>query len=431
MSWPVRIATLSKGVGYALASLFANGADGLDFDFSKTDRLWQDNPPVNPADGAGEVIGLAYDAHAGAGPWCQNLLINSADLSQASWSKVGTPTVTATRVTRTTTAATYVSRSTLKPTAARTYTYQAKATLVAGRYLTVRLQGLYPSRAEVIFDLQTGVISTAAASVSGFSGASATIQPAGGGAYLITLTVTTDTHTNIDLSFSPFTSAGVGVDGVDSAAVASVDLTNQQLEPGAVATAYIATGSIPITLPGNQAVQATAGFKPAYQAAGAKFDASDDNLLTGYLAQAGANCIIAYVDVPATLAATQVVAGASGASANRVFVAFNTSGQLCAGVGSDSTTTVVGTTDWRGQTVVVALSFDGTTVNLYAGTASEYSAAQNSTPTTTIPFRIGALNNNGTAGSFCAHYVKRLLVARQALTLAQFKSIRSQLLAGG
>lgn len=178
------------------------------------------------------------------------------------------------------------------------------------------------------------------------------------------------------------------------------------------------------------AAQSTAGFKPKYQTTGATFDATDDNLLTAYTAQNGANFIIAYVDVPATLAATQVMAGASGSAANRCFLAFNTSGQLCAGVGSDSTATIVGTTDWRSQSVVVALGFDGTTVKLFAGTAEEYSAAQNSTPTTAIPFRIGALNNNGTAGSFSGVALKDLLVGRQALTLAQFKSIRTQLISG-
>ena len=76
------------------------------------------------------------------------------------------------------------------------------------------------------------------------------------------------------------------------------------------------------------------------------------------------------------------------------------------------------------------LTFDGSTVKLFAEAAEEYSAAQSGTPTTAIPFCIGALNNNGTAGSFSGVALKDLLVGRQALTLAQFKSLRTQLIAG-
>jgi hypothetical protein len=182
-------------------------------------------------------------------------------------------------------------------------------------------------------------------------------------------------------------------------------------------------------VPGNAGTQASGTLKPLLQTTGAKFDGSDDNWLTPFLAQNGANFIVARALVPASISAAQVIAGASGAAANRCFLAIDTSGRVCGGVGSDSTTTIVGTSDLRGTDVVVGISLDGTTVKLFANTAEEYSAVQNSTPTVAVPFRIGANNNNGTAGSFFGGSVKRIVGGYDSLTLDKFKQIRNALLA--
>lgn len=133
--------------------------------------------------------------------------------------------------------------------------------------------------------------------------------------------------------------------------------------------------------------------------------------------------------MPSSLAALQVIAGASGSSANRTFLGIDTSGRVCGGVGSDSTGTIVGSADLRNSETVVGLSYDGTGVRLFAGEAEEYSAAQASTPTTTIPYRIGALNNNGTAGSFFSGAVKKIVAGREHLTLSRYRQIRAALLA--
>ncbi len=425
-----------KGVGVSLIPFMAGQSDGLWYDFSKTDRLWQNNPPTTPADDAGEVIGLVFDARLGAGPWATNLCTWSQDISNAAWTKTDiTVGATTTAPDGTSTAALATAGSAGSDTLT-----SALGTVVAGSTNTVRIrlkksghQWLRLTFTDATgtdgfnqwVDLTNGVLGSSTLRGAGTK-ISATMTADAFGFYLVTLRGVVSTRTTLNLSV------------VSASADGSVTRVNGatyypwgcEIVAGSYSGAYIPTTSIPVTAPGNQAVQATAGFKPTYQAAGGKFDAADDNLLTAYLAQSGANFIVAYVDVPATLAATQVVAGASGAAANRCFLAFNTSGQLCAGVGSDSTATIVGTTDWRSQSVVVGLSFDGSTVKLFAGTAEEYSAAQASTPTTTIPFRIGALNNNGTAGSFSGLAIKDLLVGRQALTLAQFKSIRTQLIAG-
>jgi hypothetical protein len=163
---------------------------------------------------------------------------------------------------------------------------------------------------------------------------------------------------------------------------------------------------------------------------GCKYDGSDDNHLTPYKASSGPNFIVAYVNVPATLSAVQIVAGANeAASANRFFLAFNTSGQLCGGVGSENDTTILSTaTDWRGKSAVFGLSFDGTTVRLFADNAIVYEAAQSGTPTTTIPFRIGSNNADGSAGSFFAGTIENVIAGTEYLNLARYLQIRNDLI---
>jgi len=357
----------------SLSSFMASQSDGLWYDFSKTDELFQQDIGPTPASAANDVIGLAISQRTWNGKTLAQVVSSQPALTtDAGWT-LGA-------------GATRVGGEFTQTAGGGGYTYQLFSTGGAGHLIRVAfrvISGIY----------FCGVWTTPP--TTGALGAVASYSAASHFRF-----VQAD---DADATFSFIADTGTAIK-IDSVVVQDIST--------------------------RPAIQGTTGFKPKYQTTGAVFDASDDNLLTSYVAQNGANFIVAYLDVPASIPATQVVAGASGSSANRCFLAFNTSGQLCAGVGSDSTTTIVGTTDWRGQTAVVGLSFDGATVKLFAGTAEEYSAAQAGTPTTTIPFRIGALNNNGTAGSFCGHNIKALLVGREALTLAQFKTRRTQLLAG-
>lgn len=179
---------------------------------------------------------------------------------------------------------------------------------------------------------------------------------------------------------------------------------------------------------GNHGVQATSSLQGKRQAGGVcRYDGTDDNHLTTFLAQNGAMSLLYHGTVAASLAATQMVLGASGSSANRCWLAITTGGFIAAGVGSDSTATIVGTTDVRGKTIVAAVTFDGSTVKLFLRvdgvTTEEYSAAQASTPTTAIPFRIGAYNNNGTAAGFADVDAKRISAAHKVMALSEFTSI--------
>lgn len=201
-----------------------------------------------------------------------------------------------------------------------------------------------------------------------------------------------------------------------------------------IITCGVNGGPVPFTvhslkrIPGYVATQATTASQPSRQAGGvSRYDGSADNLLTTFTAQSGAMTLLYHGTVPATLAAVQVLMGSSGNSANRCWLGVDTSGHLCAGVGSDTESTIKGTTDVRGKTIVAALVFNGTTVQLFlyvdGEVTQEYSGAQSSTPTTTIPFRLGALNNNGTAGSFAAIDAHSFRAAKKAMTLNQFKAL--------
>jgi hypothetical protein len=186
-------------------------------------------------------------------------------------------------------------------------------------------------------------------------------------------------------------------------------------------------------IPGYHGLQATANSRLNYLVSGNRItltaDAIDDNELTTYLAGAGANSILFDIDVPATVSASQVIIGMSGSATARLSLGINTSGQLCAGVGNDANTTIVGTTDWRGSRLIAALSADGSLVKLLTSAGEEYSAAQNGSPTTTIPARLAANNNNGTGSSFFGGGIARAIIAQKAMDLATFNAIRNQLLA--
>lgn len=187
--------------------------------------------------------------------------------------------------------------------------------------------------------------------------------------------------------------------------------------------------AITLTSSPNNATQATGTLKGVRQTAGCKYDGTDDSHLTTYTAGSGANFIVALVTVPASISATQIFCGAQESSANRFRAAFTSSGRFAASVGDQQEGTIFCVTDRRGTEVVVGLSVDGSTVRLFDDAAIGYEAAQSGVPTTTIPFRLGALNNNGTANSYFAGSIKKLVAGREFLTLSRYRQIRNGLLA--
>ena len=184
-----------------------------------------------------------------------NLLLRSEEFDNASWPKTGTPTVTANSsvspdgtttaelFTRTTTGPTFIQQILVKAASALTYTFSVYAKQSVGNFIALRTQGTYPARADVVFNLGTGAIASAASVVAGFASASATITPLVNGWYRLTLTATTDAVTNFQAVVS-VNSNGGQVDGTDSVSNSACFLWGAQLEQSTTVGEYIPTTSV-------------------------------------------------------------------------------------------------------------------------------------------------------------------------------------------
>lgn len=380
---------LNEGVGGGMTWAQWSGAlsetQVLDVDFAHTDRHFQDQ--LNTlADDAGENIALAMDSATWAGLSLAAILAASPELltngtftsDVTSWTVIGTGSVT----------------------------WDAGRALVTAAAIFEGMSQAIPHAANDLIclsaDLERGTVPGIRELLSGF-----TATP------LVSVTAT-DTYRIF------------GID-TDTSGSARIDAN------GGGGTFWVDNASAK-KVPGRHGIQSSATLQGKRQAGGVcRYDGADDNHLTTFLAQNGAMTLLYHGTIDAVISATQMFLGASGASANRCWLAVTTAGFIAAGVGSESSATIVGTTDVRGKTIVAALTFDGSTVKLLlhvdGATTEEYSAAQASTPTTSIPFRIGGYNNNGTAAGFAKVDAKSLKAAHKAMTLAEFSSIAAALAA--
>jgi len=361
------------GVVIDLDAYLAALSGGFRFNTRKTDRYFQESNGVTAADDVGETIGLALDQRLWGGNTLSGLMAAQPELltnpnfdSDTAWFKGTGWTIAGGRAIHTGATPDYLTQGT--PAAGQFYQCMVDVAVATGS----GFPQLYLGNAPVIAVMVApGIYTYRAAGLAG--------------------------------------GIGYAIRGVADAEVSSFSAK---------------------LIPGRHALQTGAStLRPTRQAESAKFDGTDDNWLTTYTAAAGNNFLMARTTVPASLAGTQVIAGASGSSANRFFVGINTSGFACGGVGSDSTGTIVGNTDLRGTEADIALTCDGATVRLIVNGVVEYEAAQNSTPTTTIPFRVGAYNNNGTGGSYYAGYVKECLAGTEFLTASLFNQIAAAITA--
>lgn len=161
-------------------------------------------------------------------------------------------------------------------------------------------------------------------------------------------------------------------------------------------------------------------------------DGTDDNLLSTYLATATDFSVFIDVDVPATMALTQIVFGAVDTGpANRFQIGFNTSGNFVAGVGADSILVIKDAVDWRAQRFIGALVIDSANsrVKLFTSAGTPYDAAKNGDPTVTLSPRLGCVNTAGSPGSYFNGGIGRVIAAPRAMVLAEFTAMRAQQLA--
>lgn len=373
----------SKGVSFSLDAYLASLSDGFFFDFTKTDRHFQEATGPTLADDVGEPIGLALDqrtwgdqtlAEVLAG---QPELISNGDFSNGltGWSAIGTG---------------------------------GSAAVVGGELEITGGGGNYPGRRRAV--------STVA-----------------GNLYAVTVTLRRGTTTNAVavyaqsgqlIAYNSTTPSTQTVFFVASGASSNIDLFIPA-NP-ANGTAYFANVSVK-EVPGKHGIQGTGSLKPVRQTAGAKFDGSDDNLLLPYLCGAMDNFVVALVTFPATpTGSTRYIFGTSDGGGNRFRLGHRTDGLLEAAVGNNALhSTAVSVSNQR---LVVGIAIDGTTVKVFADEAEVLSEAQSGASSTTVPLRIGCTNNNGTAGNHSAVAFEKIIGGRDYPDLATYRKIRTALL---
>jgi hypothetical protein len=190
---------------------------------------------------------------------------------------------------------------------------------------------------------------------------------------------------------------------------------------GACSISGLSIQQVPAHLAAQGPVSAS---RPTWQGPGVLFDGTDDYLTPDWKAKAGGNCIIFHADVPASMAAAQLVSSIFSSSAN-FGIGFQPTGQLIGQLGTASGSAIFDGTgaDNRGKTVVGALVADGTTVRLHLNGALVFTGAQSGNPSTSLSPLIGASVANGSPGSFFGGVIRRIAYGQVAPKTAQIVSL--------
>jgi hypothetical protein len=234
------------------------GADGL-IKYAGADEARFDHDPVT-----GESLGLLIEEQR------TNLVTYSEDFSL--WATQQNSTISLNSIispdgvnnsqtfTRNNTNnSNYVAQSPIKSSSTNlTYTFTIFAKKSGnGRYFSIRLQGLYPSRADAVFDFDTGNWSISPQSVSNFSNTTGTIESLKDGWYKISVTTLTDTYPAIFYAFSISDISTSRIDGTSNN-VQSVYVWGAQLEQASFPTSYIPTSGSTVTRqPDNASITGT------------------------------------------------------------------------------------------------------------------------------------------------------------------------------
>ena len=379
--------------------LFQNGLySGFYYDFSKTDRTFQESTGQTIADDDAEVVGLALEESQWAGKTLAQLLSslpnqitnadNEAALMTAAYGAVSTTRGAVAQSSDRGFSGTMSAKFTADATTGAHYILIAAGAVPGNKTLFIRAKVYVP----------TGSISAAR------------MIDSGDGSWVTANLTTKDAWVTLN-----------GIRGQKGSAWA-LGLGNNASETISGQTFYIDDLEI-YEIPGNHGLQATGAARPTRKTGGfLRFDGSDDNLLTTL--NPSLALTMAFKGVPVTNNAC-VMGGQPGTS-NRCGLFINSAGQIGAGVGTQSSATILGGSDVRNTLGVGAVAFDGATVRLYWNGVEIYNDAQAGAPSTTIPIRLGCLNNNGTAGTFSqvdkykALAINRALSASEILALTNF-----------
>ena len=245
----------------------------------------------------GESLGLLVEEQR------TNLLLRSEEFNDASWAKVGATVTantgaapdnatTADLFTRTTTGVSYATQTFTKTASAIQYTFSVFVKQSVGNFCALRVQGTYPSRVDVVFNLSSATISTAAAVFGSFTGPSASITPYANGWYRLTVTATSDAVVALQVLAS-FNSNGIVLDGTDSVSTSAGLLWGAQLEAGAFPTSYIPTTTAAATRSADVASITGTAFSGWYNAsAGTTYTSAQ----IGYTVPGGSFPVVAAIN---------------------------------------------------------------------------------------------------------------------------------------
>lgn len=352
---------LRGSAAFTPASLFANDETGIWLDPSDTSTLFQDTAGTTPVTALGQTVALALDKSQGAG------------YAGGSFTGLGPELVT----------------NGTFDTDLTGWTLSNSPAWVSGRAELSRNGGIDVVRQS--FATTIGAAYKVAADVTGTSG-----------------------------------KLGIGVSALDDSILNAGALVNTSVDRLFVATTnptwiYLITevngtsswDNISVReLPGNHATQSGASFRPQYQTAGLLLDGLDDRKNTPYKPTTSGTIIAKFNGDTAS----RVIAGSQPASDGRCFLALDASGRLAAGIGAQSTATIYGGSDIRGEDHIGAVTWDGSTVKLYLDGTEVYSEAQSGAVNTTVDMMLGALSANGTAAAFWDNIIADHIILSRVMT---------------